>query len=106
VHQDSAGSAVENDLASVITTQIATDDRDFVVFLALSSPGDRLVPKVFGGASMWHKNEGLLAIGQCRADTQPHAMTAMACVRPGFKMPETIKNHCLIAGADSGATIT
>ncbi len=31
---------------------------------ALSSPGDKLIAKVFGGASMWEKTEGLLAIGQ------------------------------------------
>ncbi len=31
---------------------------------ALSNPGDRLIAKVFGGASMWEKTEGLLAIGQ------------------------------------------
>lgn len=31
---------------------------------ALSSPGDKLVAKVFGGASMWEKADGLLAIGQ------------------------------------------
>jgi chemotaxis protein CheD len=31
---------------------------------AISSPGDKLVAKVFGGASMWEKTEGLLAIGQ------------------------------------------
>ena len=31
---------------------------------ALSSPGDKLIAKVFGGASMWEKNDGLLAIGQ------------------------------------------
>lgn len=31
---------------------------------ALSAPGDKLVAKVFGGASMWEKAEGLLAIGQ------------------------------------------
>ena len=31
---------------------------------AISSPGDRLIAKVFGGASMWEKTEGLLAIGQ------------------------------------------
>ncbi len=31
---------------------------------ALSNPGDKLIAKVFGGASMWEKTEGLLAIGQ------------------------------------------
>jgi chemotaxis protein CheD len=31
---------------------------------ALSSPGDKLISKIFGGASMWEKTEGLLAIGQ------------------------------------------
>lgn len=31
---------------------------------AISSPGDKLIAKVFGGASMWEKTEGLLAIGQ------------------------------------------
>ena len=31
---------------------------------ALSNPGDKLVAKVFGGASMWEKTEGLLAVGQ------------------------------------------
>lgn len=31
---------------------------------ALSSPGDKLIAKIFGGASMWEKTEGLLAIGQ------------------------------------------
>jgi len=30
----------------------------------LSNPGDKLIAKVFGGASMWEKTEGLLAIGQ------------------------------------------
>jgi chemotaxis protein CheD len=30
----------------------------------LSGPGDKLVAKIFGGASMWEKAEGLLAIGQ------------------------------------------
>lgn len=30
----------------------------------LSAPGDKLIAKVFGGASMWEKTEGLLAIGQ------------------------------------------
>lgn len=32
--------------------------------MALSSPRDKLVAKVFGGASMWEKTEGLMAIGQ------------------------------------------
>ena len=31
---------------------------------AYSSPGDKLIAKVFGGASMWEKTEGLLAVGQ------------------------------------------
>ncbi|MDT8442685.1 MAG: chemotaxis protein CheD [Desulfuromonadales bacterium] len=31
---------------------------------ALSGPGDKLIAKVFGGASMWEKTEGLLAVGQ------------------------------------------
>lgn len=31
---------------------------------ALSGPGDKLVAKVFGGASMWEKADGLLAIGK------------------------------------------
>lgn len=31
---------------------------------AISRPGDKLIAKVFGGASMWEKTEGLLAIGQ------------------------------------------
>lgn len=31
---------------------------------AISSPNDKLIAKVFGGASMWEKTEGLLAIGQ------------------------------------------
>lgn len=31
---------------------------------ASSGTGDKLVAKVFGGASMWEKAEGLLAIGQ------------------------------------------
>lgn len=31
---------------------------------AHSSPGDKLIAKVFGGASMWEKVEGLLAVGQ------------------------------------------
>jgi chemotaxis protein CheD len=30
----------------------------------ISGPGDKLIAKVFGGASMWEKTEGLLAIGQ------------------------------------------
>jgi chemotaxis protein CheD len=30
----------------------------------LSAPGDKLIAKVFGGASMWEKTEGLLAVGQ------------------------------------------
>jgi len=30
---------------------------------AHSSPGDKLIAKVFGGASMWEKTEGLLAVG-------------------------------------------
>lgn len=30
----------------------------------ISEPGDKLIAKVFGGASMWEKTEGLLAIGQ------------------------------------------
>jgi chemotaxis protein CheD len=29
-----------------------------------SGPGDKLVAKLFGGASMWEKADGLLAIGQ------------------------------------------
>ena len=29
-----------------------------------SSPGDKIIAKVFGGASMWEKAEGLLAVGQ------------------------------------------
>lgn len=29
-----------------------------------SNPGDKLIAKVFGGASMWNKAEGLLAVGQ------------------------------------------
>ena len=29
-----------------------------------SSPGDKLIAKVFGGASMWEKTDGLLAVGQ------------------------------------------
>jgi chemotaxis protein CheD len=31
---------------------------------ALSNPGDKVIAKLFGGASMWEKTEGLLAIGQ------------------------------------------
>lgn len=31
---------------------------------ACSSPDDTLIAKVFGGASMWEKTEGLLAVGQ------------------------------------------
>lgn len=31
---------------------------------SLSNPGDKLIAKVFGGASMWEKTDGLLAIGQ------------------------------------------
>ncbi len=31
---------------------------------ACSSPGDRLIAKVFGGASMWEKAQGSLAVGQ------------------------------------------
>jgi chemotaxis protein CheD len=31
---------------------------------ACSSPDDKLIAKVFGGASMWEKTEGLLAVGQ------------------------------------------
>jgi len=31
---------------------------------AYSSPGDKLIAKVFGGASMWEKAVGLLAVGQ------------------------------------------
>lgn len=31
---------------------------------AFSGPKDKLVAKVFGGASMWEKAEGLLAVGQ------------------------------------------
>ena len=31
---------------------------------AYSNPGDKLIAKVFGGASMWEKNVGLLAVGQ------------------------------------------
>jgi chemotaxis protein CheD len=31
---------------------------------AYSSPGDKIIAKVFGGASMWEKTEGLLAVGQ------------------------------------------
>lgn len=31
---------------------------------SLSNPGDKLVAKVFGGASMWETTVGLLAIGQ------------------------------------------
>lgn len=31
---------------------------------ALSHPGDKLIAKVFGGASMWEKTDGLLAIGR------------------------------------------
>lgn len=30
----------------------------------MSAPGDKLIAKVFGGASMWEKADGLLAIGQ------------------------------------------
>jgi chemotaxis protein CheD len=33
-----------------------------------SNPGDKIVAKVFGGASMWEKTEGLLAIGQRNID--------------------------------------
>ena len=35
---------------------------------AYSSPGDKLIAKVFGGASMWEKAEGLLAVGQRNID--------------------------------------
>jgi chemotaxis protein CheD len=31
---------------------------------AHSRPGDKLIAKVFGGASMWEKTDGLLAVGQ------------------------------------------
>lgn len=34
----------------------------------LSQPGDKLIAKVFGGASMWEKTEGLLAVGQRNID--------------------------------------
>jgi chemotaxis protein CheD len=35
---------------------------------AYSNPGDKLIAKVFGGASMWEKAEGLLAVGQRNVD--------------------------------------
>ena len=34
----------------------------------LSDPKDKLIAKVFGGASMWERTEGLLAIGQRNID--------------------------------------
>jgi chemotaxis protein CheD len=33
-----------------------------------SRPGDKLIAKVFGGASMWEKTDGLLAVGQRNID--------------------------------------
>ena len=54
---------------------------------ALSSPGDKLIAKVFGGASMWEKTEGLLAIGQRNIE---------------FAI-ETLESHkILIVGSDLG----
>ena len=35
---------------------------------AHSNPGDKLIAKVFGGASMWEKTDGLLAVGQRNID--------------------------------------
>lgn len=35
---------------------------------AHSRPGDKLIAKVFGGASMWEKTDGLLAVGQRNVD--------------------------------------
>jgi len=35
---------------------------------AYSNPGDKLIAKVFGGASMWEKTDGLLAVGQRNID--------------------------------------
>jgi len=36
--------------------------------LSYSNPGDKLIAKVFGGASMWEKTDGLLAVGQRNID--------------------------------------
>lgn len=45
---------------------------------AHSKPGDKLIAKVFGGASMWEKTDGLLAVGQRNIDFALETLDTLA----------------------------